>query len=114
MADASRTWEVINSGGVSYASYRVANILEELTEYEPDLFVVYTGHNEFLEDRTYRSMIEMPAALRGIGALLSSTRTYSALSRLVRTETPERTELPAEVETLLDVNVGPGGLPSRR
>ena len=46
-------WEVINAGGVSYASYRVAMVMEQLINYQPDLFIIYTGHNEFLEDRTY-------------------------------------------------------------
>ena len=47
LVDSSTQWEVINAGGVSYASYRVANVMEELCEYEPDLFVILTGHNEF-------------------------------------------------------------------
>ncbi|MBI4600783.1 MAG: tetratricopeptide repeat protein [Planctomycetes bacterium] len=113
-ADGSRKWELINAGGISYASYRVATLMEELTRYDPDLFVVYSGHNEFLEERTYRSLIEMPAAVRGLGAVLSATRIYSALRRFVRSGRraapapgPGRGELPAEVETLLDVNVGP-------
>lgn len=46
--------QVINCGGLSYASYRLRPILEEVLEYEPDLIVLATGHNEFLEDRTYR------------------------------------------------------------
>ena len=50
-ATAETRWEVINAGGISYASYRVAALMEELTPYQPDLFVVYTGHNEFLEER---------------------------------------------------------------
>jgi len=37
-ADPSKQWEVINAGGISYASYRVAVVMEELTAYEPDLF----------------------------------------------------------------------------
>ncbi len=48
-----RDWQVINCGGISYASYRVALLMEELAAYQPDLFIVYTGHNEFLEERTY-------------------------------------------------------------
>ena len=27
--------------------------MQELIRYEPDLFVICTGHNEFLEERTY-------------------------------------------------------------
>ncbi|MEZ6087335.1 MAG: SGNH/GDSL hydrolase family protein [Pirellulaceae bacterium] len=49
VADDSFGWEVVNCGGVSYASYRVAALLPEVIEYEPDLIVVYTGHNEYLE-----------------------------------------------------------------
>ncbi|HZR45958.1 MAG TPA: SGNH/GDSL hydrolase family protein, partial [Candidatus Manganitrophaceae bacterium] len=45
-ADPTRDWEVINAGGVSYASYRVAHLMEELIRYRPDLFIVYSGQNE--------------------------------------------------------------------
>lgn len=51
-ADRSRQWEVINADGISYASDRVLNVARELTAYEPDLLLVYTGQNEFLERRT--------------------------------------------------------------
>lgn len=52
-SDPARTWQVINCGGVSYASYRIVPLVEEVLQYEPDLIVLATGHNEFLEDRTY-------------------------------------------------------------
>ena len=45
--------EVVNCGGLSYASYRVLAILREVLNYEADLIVVYTGHNEYLEARSY-------------------------------------------------------------
>ncbi len=53
-------FEVINAGGVSYASYRVAKLMEELIHYSPDLFVIYTGHNEFLERRIYNKVPKIP------------------------------------------------------
>ena len=49
----SRAWEVINVGAISYASYRDVGLMEEMTRYSPVLFVVYTGHNEFLVRRPY-------------------------------------------------------------
>jgi len=55
-ADPTRNWEVINAGGVSFASYRVAKLMNELKEYEADLFIVYTGQNEFLEERSYGAL----------------------------------------------------------
>ena len=47
--DSSHDWEVINAGGISYASYRLLNVAEEIIRYEPDLLIIHTGHNEFLE-----------------------------------------------------------------
>jgi tetratricopeptide (TPR) repeat protein len=54
--DPSRPVEAINCGGMSYASYRLVPILEEVLEYDPDLIIVLTGHNEFLESRTYGNL----------------------------------------------------------
>lgn len=63
-ADESRTWEVVNCGGISYASYRLVPILEECLRHQPDLILLCTGHNEFLEDRTYEPVKRLPAALQ--------------------------------------------------
>ncbi len=102
--DPSRRWEVINAGGVSYASYRVARLMEELADYEPDLFIVYSGHNEFLEQRTYDKLLKTPEFVRNLGALASRMRLYSALYDV----TYERDAvLPTEVTALLDHSVGP-------
>ncbi len=73
--DPSRSWEVVNAGAISYASYRIAVLMEELVDLQPDLFVVYTGHNEFLEQRTYADVAHPPAwevmAERGLARLRS-------------------------------------------
>ncbi len=61
-ADPSREFEIVNCGGISYASYRLVPILEEVLGYDPNLIVLYTGHNEFLEDRTYREIKEASEA----------------------------------------------------
>ncbi len=126
VADPKRHWEVINAGGISYASYRVALVVEELSRYDPDLVVIYSGHNEFLERRTYAALVETPEAVRSFKALLTSTRTWAALSRLVRRPSPAtdgaradepasddssaaegaRDLLPGEVQALLDDSVG--------
>lgn len=114
--DPSRQWEVINAGGISYASYRIALLMEELLGYDPDLFIVYSGHNEFLEKRTYSQTVAVPSVLRGLGALASRTRTAAALKRAIEAASSDsgrsRTEgknLPGEVDTILeeDMMVGP-------
>jgi tetratricopeptide (TPR) repeat protein len=121
-ADAGARWEVINAGGISYASYRVAALMDELADYAPDLFVVYSGHNEFLEERTYASVRDENAALRTVGAWLARTRTDAALrgvlSRLraagasagagsATAPGDSRALLAGEVNAILDRSVGP-------
>lgn len=112
-ADPSRTWEVINAGGISYASYRVAMVMEELIQYEPDLFIIYAGHNEFLERRTYRTLLEAPKPLTTVGALASRTRIYAAGQKILTAasrnqESPAPgAELKSEVDTILANSVGP-------
>jgi len=108
VADTRIRWEVINAGGVSYASYRVARLMTELTRYQPDLFIVYSGHNEFLEERSYGALRSTPTVVKSIAALLARTRTWTAISLLlermgvVSSADQERQDvLPGEVDTLL-------------
>ena len=115
-------WEVINAGGVSYASYRVAAVMRELAQYEPDLFIVYSAQNEFLERRTYARMFENQSWLNDFSAILQSTRTGSVVQRLtdrIRSTTPDKerddsstiaeraSAFPEEVDEMLNHSIGP-------
>lgn len=44
-----RAWEVINLGRRGYGSERVRILLDQALELRPDLLVIYSGHNEFVE-----------------------------------------------------------------
>jgi tetratricopeptide (TPR) repeat protein len=114
LADSSKKWEVINGGGISYASYRVAHLMEELVHYQPDLFIIYTGHNEFLEERTYRELREIPPLVRTTASLLARTRTWTAMNTAFRKlkikpqmADADRVKLGTEVDAILDGSVGP-------
>jgi len=102
--DPTRRWEVINAGGISYASYRAARLMEELADYEPDLFIIYSGHNEFLESRTYSKLLKVPKFIGSIAVQAARTRLYSLLSDLFN---KRDAVLPTEVTALLDHSVGP-------
>ncbi len=100
--------EVINCGGLSYASYRVLAILREVLQYEPDLIVVYTGQNEYLERRTYEDTAESPLFGR-----LSHLRIVQCVQQLLgnsvaapRDQFKNRTAMQAEVDALLDYSGG--------
>ena len=102
--DPNRQWEVINAGGISYASYRVVRLMEELVRHEPDLFIIYTGHNEFLEKRTYDRLLRTPEFMRDLTSLASRLRLYSLLSDVIY---PTKEVLETEVDAVLDNSVGP-------
>ncbi len=107
-------YEIINCGGISYASYRLVPLMRELLEYEPDLFVIYTGHNEFLEDRTYQRIKKTPRSLLRLHRMLLSLRSYALADRFIsnrrakrRTaKTPPKTVLENDVRTKLDLEKG--------
>lgn len=48
-----RSIEVLNAAGGTYGSHRVRFVFEEIIEHEPDLVVIYSGNNEFLETFVY-------------------------------------------------------------
>ncbi|MGC8845828.1 MAG: SGNH/GDSL hydrolase family protein, partial [Candidatus Hydrogenedens sp.] len=41
--------EIINCGGLSYGTHRLVLIAREIVNYNPDLVMIYSGHNEFEE-----------------------------------------------------------------
>jgi hypothetical protein len=102
-------WEVVNCGGISYASYRLVPIMREALAYEPDLFIVYTGHNEFIEDRTYGRLKQAPRWLIDVHHRLLWLRSYSLADEYLagrRNRSVSKTVLPAEVEAKLDYREG--------
>jgi len=100
----NRNWEIINAGGISYASYRVARLMEELIDYEPDLFIIYSGHNEFLEKRTYDKLLNTPEIVLNLAALASRMRLYSAMYDI---SYDRNSVLSTEVNAILDGSIGP-------
>jgi lysophospholipase L1-like esterase len=65
-----KEFEIINVAASTYASYRVKTIFDEIIHYQPDLILLYTGNNEFLERILYQPTLEAPWS-------------YSALARTV-------------------------------
>ncbi len=106
--DPAKQWNAINCGGVSYASYRLAPIIEEIVDYQPDLIVLYTGHNEFLEDRTYARVKTTSPWIARTHERLAKIRTYSLLRSLVVDEKSEGAAetLSSDVEARLDFRDG--------
>ncbi len=98
-------WDVINCGGISYASYRLVPILKECLSYEPNLIIVCTGHNEFLEERQYGKLKQTPPALQQVELWGRNFRTVNALQSWM-VKKPARAELDVEVQARLDFKRG--------
>lgn len=96
--------EVVNCGGISYASYRLVGLMTELLEYEPDLFIICTGHNEFLEDRTYARLKKTPAPLIRLHRTLLHLRSYALADRFLSRRSKSWADAPLteRVQTKLD------------
>jgi len=106
--DPSRNWEVVNAGGISYASYRVTAVMEELAAFAPDIFIVYTGQNEFLEARTYEALLATPSVVRKSMAWALATRTGTLISRIVSRDAVRRRTILSEHPKGIPVDsVGP-------
>ncbi len=111
-ADESRQWDVVNCGGISYASYRLVPILEECLLHEPDLILLCTGHNEFLEDRTYRQLRQLPGALKPSLEFLARRRLVVLLGEALHgdaaaaTPRAERPVLAADADAMLNYHNG--------
>ena len=111
-ADLSRQWDVINCGGVSYASYRLVPIVKEMLRYEPDLIILYTGHNEFLEDRSYSVAKQAPGFVSYSYGELSRLKSLQYLHQWIASDASEdgaatgRPVLTSEVDALLDYRGG--------
>lgn len=104
-----RDWHVVNCGGISYSSYRLAALMEELSQYQPDLIIFYEGHNEFLEERTYRTLRERSRfvnwGVQAVSRLRLATAMHDALKPWMQPASSSR--MKAEVNVILDNTVGP-------
>ena len=64
-AAGDRVVEVVNLGCAGWASPRVANVFDAVLELDPDLVIVYSGHNEMLEGHLDTlSALDLPNRLR--------------------------------------------------
>ncbi|MDA7660605.1 hypothetical protein N8702_02740, partial [Verrucomicrobia bacterium] len=108
--DPEKKFEVINCGGVSYASYRLVPVLQEcLNQYDPDLILICTGNNEFLEDRSYRFTKKFAPSLDPVLRFARSSRLIQSVISLANhnrsSDTPHST-LDGQVNAMLDYERG--------
>jgi hypothetical protein len=105
----NKQWEVVNCGGVSYASYRLVPILAECLQHEADLIVLCTGHNEFLEERNYGALKRISGPAKAVVSAASKLNLFRLMQGIAYQGgdvQDSRPILKTEVDALLDYNGG--------
>jgi lysophospholipase L1-like esterase len=72
--------EVVNAAIAGYSSRRALVATREVAHHQPDLVIVYSGHNEWAESRYYSRLIEMDPRLFRLRERLFSTRLFTLAS----------------------------------
>ncbi len=76
--------EAINASGVSYAMHRLNIVADELLHYDPDIFVIYSGHNEFIEPVFMEALKGRNRTLTQIEYVAAHSRIYSGIRNAVQ------------------------------
>ena len=90
-----RQVEAVNASGVSYAMHRLNIVADELLAYKPDVFLVYSGHNEFIEPAFFDALKHRSTLRTRLEYALSYSRVYSGM-RLGRTAPAEFSTFPRQ------------------
>lgn len=103
----SLNYEAVNCGGLSYASFRLKHIGKEVLNYQPDLLVLATGHNEFLENRTFQQASEQTEIRNALESLRLVVWLRSIMGQDVKSfkESSEQ-QMPDNVTARLDNESG--------
>ena len=78
-----REIEVVNAAGVSYAMHRLNLVVRELVQYEPDVLIVYSGHNEFVEHDFFESLRQRSVLSNRFIHAASQLRIFGALDLIL-------------------------------
>src|SRR5262249_10862980 len=76
--------EAVNAAGISYAMHRENLVADELLAYRPDIFLIYSGHNEVIEPQYFESLQRRNPARPRLEYSLSYSRLYSGLTLMKR------------------------------
>jgi tetratricopeptide (TPR) repeat protein len=94
--------EAVNASGISYAMHRMNIVADELAGYKPDIFLVYEGHNEFIEPAFFEKLKHRSSVRNRVEYWLAHWRLYSlmwfGLEKLKRRQPLNPEELDATVQ----------------
>lgn len=72
-------FEVINAAGMSYGSHRVLDVLRDIVLYDPDLVIVLSGNNEYVERNVLPTAQKSNDTFARVSAFVDDTNLYRAV-----------------------------------
>jgi tetratricopeptide (TPR) repeat protein len=72
-------FEIINASGMSFGSHRVLDVLKDVVRLAPDIVIIYSGNNEYVERNVLPAAKSPPAPVEKISTLLNQTDIYRAV-----------------------------------
>lgn len=90
-----KSFELYNLSGHAFGSNRVRLVFEELLDLDPDLIILYSGNNEFLEERFYQKPTTFSKKKHQIANLLRLSRVYSWSEGKILKKIDPKNALPA-------------------
>ncbi len=87
-AHPDRHVEAVNVSGISYAIHRLAIVADEIVGYEPDILIIYSGHNEFIERSFFDQLKSRSYWQNQLERFLLHSRLYSFLREFLTAHDP--------------------------
>lgn len=85
--------DVINTAMPAYGSGRLRPIVDEIAGLEPDLLIVYMGHNEWAESAYHGRMLQIPPLVFRLFEAVYDSRIYGLAATLLDIEPPKPDEI---------------------
>jgi tetratricopeptide (TPR) repeat protein len=76
-------FEIVNASGMSYGSHRVRDVLRDVVLFAPDLVIVFSGNNEFVERNVLPEINKPPGAATALAGVLGRLDLYRAVRLLI-------------------------------
>ena len=106
--------EVVNAAVSGYGSRRVLGVVREIARYEPDLLIVYAGHNESSERQFYAHLLGMDPRLFELWTAAASTRVFALAQTLLGMRAPPSFSTETDDDAGLEAVNRPGQMFAKR
>ena len=91
-------FDIVNAAMPAYGSGRLLPIVEELAGYEPDLLIIYMGHNEWAESAYHSGMMKIPPPVFRVLEAVYASRIYGLAAMLTKVEPPRPDKIDIDIQ----------------